>query len=181
MNMTTEIDVLEDITATLDRLQIQYMLTGSFAMAFYAKPRMTRDIDIVLAIRREDVAALQASLANDYYLDPDAARDAIDQQRLFNLMHFATGLKIDFIVRKSSAYRRTEFDRRQRVRLGSLEVWVVSREDLILSKLEWAKQTNSELQRNDIRQLLEDSLDSAYLRQWAHILSVDAMLEDLTR
>jgi len=168
-----------DTTRILESLQVPYMLTGSFAMAFYAKPRMTRDIDLVLAIGAEDVQPLTSALSGDFYVDPDAAREAIAQQRQFNLLHYASGIKIDLIVRKTAPYRHLEFDRRRRARLGDLEICVVSREDLVLSKLEWSKETESELQRADIRQLLDGSLDLDYLRQWAQVLEVDAVLLEL--
>jgi hypothetical protein len=38
--------------------QVQYMLTGSFALAYYATPRMTRDLDIVVQLREVDVEPL---------------------------------------------------------------------------------------------------------------------------
>ena len=40
---------------------------------------------------------------------------------------------------KDPLYRQTEFKRRQRVDLAGFSLWIVSKEDLILSKLEWAK------------------------------------------
>jgi p-hydroxybenzoate 3-monooxygenase len=35
-----------------------FMLTGSFALAYYATPRMTRDLDIVVALSERDVNTL---------------------------------------------------------------------------------------------------------------------------
>lgn len=46
--MITELDVLKDVCERLDRAGIAYMLTGSMAMNYYAQPRMTRDIDLVI-------------------------------------------------------------------------------------------------------------------------------------
>ncbi len=181
MMTMTELEVLALTTSKLDALGLPYMLTGSFALAYYAKPRMTRDIDLVLDIGTGNIDALAESLSPDFYIDPDAARQAIVQERLFNLMHFESGLKIDLIVRKSSPYRRVEFDRRQRVILGTLPLWIVSREDLVLSKLDWMRITPSELQRSDIQQLLDGPNNLAYLRQWAPALGVDRLLEDLLR
>ena len=175
----TETEVLANLGAKLDALGLSYMLTGSFALAFYAQPRMTRDIDIVLAIRAQDVDSLSASLSADFYIDANAARQAIAQERLFNLMHFATGLKIDLIVRKSSPYRLVEFDRRRQASLGSANIWIVSCEDLVLSKLDWMKLTQSDLQRRDISQLLEGPVDVDYLLHWAAVLGVEKLLKEL--
>jgi hypothetical protein len=85
-------------------------------------------------------------------------------------------VKLDFIVRKDSPYRQHEFGRRQRVRLPGFETWIVSREDLILSKLAWAKDSGSELQLRDVRALLAGSVDRTYLERWAEELSVSGLL-----
>ena len=46
--MSDEIDILKLVCQCLEQVDIPYMLTGSFAANFYAVPRMTRDIDIVM-------------------------------------------------------------------------------------------------------------------------------------
>jgi hypothetical protein len=178
--MTVELDVLRRVSAGLSNRGLPFMLTGSFAMAHYAKPRMTRDMDIVVALKAEDIDAVVNEFSSDFYLDAEAVRAAIASERLFNMMHQASGIKIDLIVRKSSDYRRVEFDRRRRATLGTVDTWIVSREDLILSKLVWARDSQSELQRRDVEQLLKDSdLDRNYLRSWATKLDVDLSLGEL--
>jgi hypothetical protein len=178
--MTSELDILRRIDAGLEAHALPYMLTGSFALARYTTPRMTRDIDIVVALKSEDVDKVANEFAADFYVDVDAAHAAVRSERLFNMMHQASALKVDFIVRKSSEYRRVEFDRRQRATLGNVDAWIVSREDLILSKLLWSRDTHSELQRRDARQLLDSvDLDRAYLSSWAARLGVDTLLSQL--
>jgi len=71
---------------------------------------------------------------------------AVRAERLFSLMHLASGIKVDLIVRKAAPYRQLEFSRRQPVDLAGIKTWIVSREDLILSKLVWARDSGSELQ-----------------------------------
>jgi hypothetical protein len=69
------------------------------------------------------------------------------------------------------------FGRRVRIQLPGFDAWIVSKEDLILSKLVWAKPSMSELQLRDVRALLASSPDTAYLRRWAADLSVADLLE----
>ena len=45
------------------------MLTGSIAMNYYAEPRMTRDIDIVMVMKDEDVERFVDEFSHDYYID----------------------------------------------------------------------------------------------------------------
>lgn len=178
--VTIELDILRIVGERLEAARLPYMLTGSMALAYYATPRMTRDIDIVVALSESSLPALQVVLAEDFYVDMDAARNAVSTERLFNLMHFASAIKIDLIVRKSTEYRLLEFDRRQRVKLAGVSTWIVSREDLILSKLEWAHASGSEMQQRDITQLLASPVDWPYLNRWAAVLGVELALKALT-
>jgi hypothetical protein len=177
--MTTELDVLNRVSERLSALGLPFMLTGSFALAYYATPRMTRDLDLVVALAERDVDTLIAAFATDFYIDADAVRDAIVSERLFNLMHLESGVKVDFIVRKSSEFRQIEFARRQPVVIGDIQTYIVSREDLILSKAVWVLESDSELQRRDIRQLLAESVDLGYIGHWAPRLGVAALLDGL--
>ena len=172
--------VLEHITRNLEQAGILYMLSGSTAMNYYAQPRMTRDIDLVVAIQAADVARLMVQLGEDYYLDEEAAQAAIVHESLFNLLHHASLVKIDCIVRKSHPYRQVEFSRRQRVDFGGFLVWIVSAEDLLLSKLHWLKDSRSEMQLRDVHNLIDSvlQLDWAYLRHWADQLGILSLLEE---
>src|SRR5215469_5772738 len=165
--MADELDVLRIIGERLESAGIPFMLTGSFALGYYGKPRMTRDLDFVVALIVQQVEKLVSAFSRDFYIDEDAARDAVKSQRMFNLMHYASGVKVDLIVRKDSEYRQVEFERRKQVELAGVSTWITSREDLILSKLVWARDANSDLQRRDVRTLLDESLDWSYLRGWA--------------
>jgi len=81
-----------------------------------------------------------------FSLATNAARSAIKSQRMFNLMHLVSAIKVDLIVRKNSEYRHAEFERRKSVEFAGISTWITSREDLILSKLVWARDTDSEMQ-----------------------------------
>ena len=177
--MTTELDVLGLVSDRLSARGLPFMLTGSFALAYYATPRMTRDLDIVVALNERDVDALVTTFASDFYIDADAARIAVLSERMFNLMHLESGVKVDLIVRKSSEFRQVEFARRQPVAIAGIRTWIVTCEDLILSKLVWALESNSELQRRDIHQLLAEAIDLDYIRKWAPQLGVTTLLNEL--
>ena len=174
--MTAELEVLQDAAARLERAGIPYMLTGSIALSYYAQPRMTRDIDLVAELSGRDAGALAALFAGDYYASEADITDAIAGGGMFNALHLEKLVKLDFIVRKDTPYRRHEFGRRRRVGLPGFEAWIVSREDLILSKLVWAKDTASEVQLRDVRALLAGGSDRQYLERWAQELSVTELL-----
>ena len=63
-----EIDIVRDISQRFKQARIPYMLTGSMAMNYYAKPRMTRAIDVVIAISPDDADRVAALFRPDYYV-----------------------------------------------------------------------------------------------------------------
>lgn len=177
--MLTELEVLRDACERLERAGIPYMLTGSMAMNYYAEPRMTRAIDMVVAIEPSDVERIEAAFQSDYYVPEEGLAQVIRDRGMFNLVHFASSVKVDMVVRKDEAFRLGEFARRRAVGLPGFSAWVVSKEDLLLSKLVWARDAESELQRRDVRNLLASGAEVAYLREWAPRLGVSELLEEL--
>lgn len=114
--MKTQLDIIADISHRLERLGIPCMLTGSVAMNYYAEPRMTRDIDIVLEFSEADADRLVQELSPDYYIDVVAMKDALQNRSMFNnMLHLESVIKVDCILRKNSDYRQTEFERRRRI------------------------------------------------------------------
>jgi hypothetical protein len=174
--MLSELDILKDISHRLDSLSIPYMLTGSMAMNYYAVPRMTRDIDLVIALPSGSITRLVGSLTPDYMIVEHAVMDAVAQDFMFNAIHEQAIIKIDFVCRKNDPFRLLEFERRQRVEVLDFHTWIVSREDLILSKLFWSKDSKSQTQRLDVANLLAGPCDLAYLHQWAGHLGVSSEL-----
>jgi|SRR5919108_6044522 hypothetical protein len=153
------------------------MVTGSIATNFYTFPRMTRDIDIVVELSEKDISRFIPLFEKDYYLEPEMVREAIKNRGIFNLIQNQYVIKIDFVVRKDSAYRRREFSRRKKVAIDAQALYLVAPEDLILSKLVWAKESRSEVQLNDVRNLLKSvkGLNRRYLARWAKELEVEAL------
>jgi hypothetical protein len=104
-------EVMKRVSAALEGAGIPYMLTGSFASVFYGSPRSTQDIDIVVSATPATLRALLLTMpASEYYLDIEAALDALKRESLFNVIDVKTGWKIDMIIcspapsaRKSSA------------------------------------------------------------------------------
>jgi hypothetical protein len=177
--LKTELDILRDVSERLDAAGIEYMVTGSIAMNYYAQPRMTRDIDVVMALEKSDGERLIHLFSEDYYIDQQAVDRAIAERSIFNLIHQDSVIKVDGIVRKNEAYREEEFARRKRITIADFQTWIVSLEDLILSKLYWARDSHSELQLRDVRNLLRRDCDNDYLRSRAKILGVEQVLEEL--
>lgn len=177
-----QLSVLKLLTGRFDAAQIPYMITGSIASGHYGHPRMTRDIDMVVELEPADASRLAAVLGDEFAADADALRAAMARRSMFNLIHREAVVKVDLVMRKDTAYRIEEFERRRLVNVDGHPLWMVSPEDLILSKLVWAKDSRSELQLRDVRSVLRlqgASLDRPYLDRWAMSLSVRDLLREL--
>ena len=178
--MLGQFKVLKDVANRLDQAGIAYMITGSLAMNYYAQPRMTRDVDLVVDLHTRDADRFVKLFTEKYYISPEAVAAAIADRRMFNLIHLEETLKVDMIVRKDTPYRRLEFDRRRTVDLEGSAMQIVSPEDLVLSKLDWLKDSRSEMQLRDVRNLLASvpEIDEEYLGEWAGKLGLAELLRD---
>ena len=179
--MLNEIDVLKDAAGRLDHAGLAYMLTGSLAMNYYAQPRMTRDIDLVVALQAKDVETVTKAFSPAYYIAEEAVTSAVARESVFNALHLESVIKVDLIVRKSSPYHIQEFARRRQIAIRDFRVWIASKEDLIVSKLHWARDSRSELQLRDVRNLLATECDRAYLEGWIRQLGLERVWEECQR
>ena len=170
--MQNELDIVRDVSQRLEGAGIGYMLTGSMAMNYYAQPRMTRDIDMVVALMARDTDAIVRLFTPDYYVSREAVSSSIAHESMFNLIHQESIIKVECIVRKNSPYRRAEFERRQRIVIEDFSTWIASKEDLIISKLWWAKDSHSEQQLRDVKNLTATGCDRDYILRWTNELGL---------
>lgn len=172
-------DVLGDFTKRLEKIGIEYMLVGSMALVHYAMPRATVDIDIVVEISPENIDKFIVEFENDYYIPINRAKDAVRRKAMFNILNNQTILKIDCVVLKESEFEMNAFARRRKVKYtDDFEVCIISREDLILSKLNWAKNTKSERQLLDVASIIRNGYDEEYVKIWAKKLDIENLLNE---
>jgi len=182
--MTSQEDFLERLIKKLDEQNIPYMLSGSISSSLHGQPRATNGADIVIAPAEEQLIAFLKSLGDDYYVNPDAARDAFKSNSVFNVIDIQNSWKADLIIRKNRPFSREEFQRRQKANIMGLDAWVVSPEDVILSKLEWAKNSKSSQQFQNalgVATVQYERLDRDYMYKWAKELQVESSLERLLK
>jgi len=160
------IDTLRDFVDKVDALGISYMVTGSFAMSAYGEIWYTRDIDIVVRLSEGNALLMVNAFASDYYVSETSVRRAVQRRSMFNMIRQPFGEKIDCIVQKDSEFARTSFDRRQLVKVSTVEFWTTTKEDLIIAKLDWSRDSRSEMQIRDIANLTSNEYDSNYVQTW---------------
>lgn len=99
--------------------------------------------------------------------------DAIERKSMFNIIDFSSGMKVDFILRNNDFYEQIKFQNRKKVNFEGIELWIISKEDLIISKVRWIQELESEKQKSDIKNLMStDKLDIEYVKRWCELLNL---------
>jgi hypothetical protein len=167
-------DFLRELIRFFDQNNIGYMLSGSVAMSTYTLPRFTRDFDFIVHLKQEAIPALLDSFKEGYYCDEDAVRDAIRQKGMFNIIDHKSNYKADIVILKDEPYRQEEFARRKQIHFLDMKIYIVTPEDLLLSKLIWIQKLQSSLQMDDIRSLWKiKELDVTYIQAWVNQLKLN--------
>lgn len=173
--MNEQQELLKKLTDLLEEAGIPYMVAGSVGSACYGRPRATNDIDLVIDPTDAALRGFLGRLGSGYYVSEDAAMEALRRRSMFNIIDMVTFWKADLYLRGSRAFDVKGFSRRQRQPVLGLEIWVISPEDVILSKLDWARESGSEQQLRDVAGVLEiqqERLDMEYLWHWAEELGL---------
>jgi hypothetical protein len=165
----------QKITDVLNESKIPYMLSGSVAMSIYIVPRATRDFDFIIHLEPKNIEQFIQHFKDGYYCDKDAIQDAVNRRSMFNIIDHASGFKADFVVLKDEAFRQEEFNRRKKVDFFDKAIYVVSPEDLLISKLIWIQDFQSPQQMEDIKNLAAiDQLDWPYIKKWISKLKLNS-------
>ncbi|HZE82111.1 MAG TPA: hypothetical protein VE604_14505 [Candidatus Polarisedimenticolia bacterium] len=163
-------DLFRRISSLLEHTGIAYMLTGSFASSVYGMNRGSADIDFVIAADEAGIRRVLSQLPEkDFYSELNQALEACQRNSMFNLIDHVTGLKIDFIFLKSRSFSQEEFRRRKQATVWGVPLYIATPEDIVLSKLEWAKLGKSSRQIEDAAGILKvraDELDVPYIEKW---------------
>jgi hypothetical protein len=170
-------ELLEQVVLTFERLRIPYLITGSIASMAYGEPRLTNDIDVVAAIEPQHIAALVAAFPPpSFFLSDEAICTAITHQTQFNIIHPASGLKVDVMVRKDTPFDRSRFARVRTLRpTERYPAAFASAEDVIIKKMEYYKEGGSDKHLRDITGMMVISgqeIDRAYITEWADRLGL---------
>lgn len=179
-------DILRSFCKLLEKRNIRYLLTGGFAAGYYGFPRATHDIDFLVEIEKNSLNSLRRALHNlgkSYLVNTVELDKAITAPTIVTAFHFTSGLKIDFWIVESGNFSK-EWERKKERTLYSQKIFLVSPEDLILTKLSWYKKLPSERHFRDcvgIWKVQKGHLDLTYLKKRAKALGVESLLKDMSK
>jgi hypothetical protein len=178
-----------EMAELLERLHIPHLAAGSLASSFHGEPRSTNDVDFVVDLAPGRVPDLLAALGDRYYASADAMAEAVRAGGAFNLIHYATAVKVDLFVAGDDAFDAERLATRTRERIGTTDREVLAMDtaaNTILRKLEWYRRGGevSERQWRDVIGVIRVQgarLDWDRLVAWAARLGVADLLERARR
>lgn len=166
--------LLNDISKMFDCLNIPYLVTGSLAYNIYSLPRATRDIDVIIELSLEDVPDFIKAIEGNYYFNQHTIYDEVKRRGMFNIIHLHSSYKVDIILRSNDPFEIAKFQRRKQMDLLGNKIYVITLEDLVISKLRWIQQLESELHKRDIISLLQSQdVDFQYIKGWCNKLNLN--------
>ncbi len=164
----------------LDAVGISYMVTGGVAAIVYGEPRLTNDVDVILALRPEDAGRLASAFVSPaYYVPPleviaeEAARSRWGH---FNLLHIESALRADVYLVGDDPLGTWGMQHRRSVALGDNSIWLAPMEYVILNKLAYYREGRSERHVRDVKAMLRlsgDLLDETALQEWLSRLGLE--------
>jgi hypothetical protein len=171
-------ELLRYVIQVLEKLGLRYFVTGSTATIFYGEPRFTNDIDIVVDLPPGRVAELCAAFpSSEFYVSEEAARRAVARRGQFNVIHPASGLKLDVMIPAEDLFNRSRFARIRRLHPApDYDAAFAAVEDVILKKMEYYREGGSEKHLRDIAGVLRISggeVDRAYIEEWVGRLGLE--------
>ena len=175
---------IRQVVDVLDRFGIDYALGGSLASSLHGVSRSTVDADLSVEPFPGREAEFSRSFGPEYYISPDAVRQAVRDRGSFNIIETTTGNKVDVFIRKDRPFEQSVMRRRRAFtpeEPDALPIYVVSAEDIILLKLEWYRlgEEVSERQWLDVLGVMRTQagrLDEGYLDRWAADLGLADLL-----
>jgi hypothetical protein len=145
-------ELLERLAQTLETLRIPYLITGSMATIAYGEPRFTNGVDVVVRLASHQIDEICGAFpAEEFYISRKAVADAVVHRAQFNILHPASGLKIDVMVADDSEFNQARFSRARSLRVAvGRDVTFASPEDVIIKKLVFYREGGSEKHLRDI-------------------------------
>ncbi len=151
----------------------EYMLTGAMAYNYYAVPRSTKDVDIVVAVPDSSlIGKIIKSLEPDIVFNPQVQFDTITWgRRHIGRPPQDSGLSVELFELFDDPFVKSQFDRRRRVMTPSIgmEIWIPAAEDIIVQKLRWARPKDLDDARDVLAVQGTDILDMSYIENWCAI------------
>jgi hypothetical protein len=176
--MSDSLAITTLVIAALSRSGMPHVVVGSFARNFHSFPRSTKDADIVLAVDPPGLARFEAELGGGFSLDPQTTFETNTGTFRHTLVHTETEFKTELFLLSQDAFDQERFRRRQAFQFGGYPSFVLTAEDVIVTKLRWFRPKDVE----DIRDVIAvkgPTLDWNYIHRWTSVHGTRAKLDEI--
>jgi len=149
-----------EIAKALEQARIPYAFGGAIALAYYAAPRGTEDIDINVFLRAEEAGTCSKALERLGIGSPEVDRDMHHHQRVLFWEH--TPIHVFFSY---DPFHESCKARARQVPFADGEIWILSAEDITIFKVVYDRPKD----RAEVREVLlclGERMDSAYTLEW---------------
>jgi hypothetical protein len=178
-------EVTARVVEALDRLGVEYLLAGSFSSNLYGIPRSTKDADFVAVLVGSQLSDLQKELGSEFEFDSQPSFETVTGTFRERVRVNAIPFDIEIFHLSKDAHDVSRFKRRVRVRdeLVGREIHVPTAEDVIVTKLRWAKIAKRDKDRDDVRNVIavqgDEALDWDYIHHWCEAHDTKALLDEI--
>jgi hypothetical protein len=178
------IQLAADLHQIFETANIPYYVTGGVAAIAYGESRTTQDLDVVMAVARNDIPTFATLLEQAGFYVPGVEDATSGRMHTLQVTQMNTIYRADLVIADINPYEQLKFARRQAYRLnGKTEVYLASPEDVVVNKLRWGKQSQSQKQWRDVLGVLkaqQEILDYEYMHHWAAEFDLSSDLEQVT-
>ncbi len=179
-----QVEALSHFLKVLNSLSIPYMITGAYAVSYYGMPRATHDLDVVIEIAAKDVEKTCRGLKKTCEIDEKMIENAVQYRTHFSVIYSKGDLRADFWVLKNKPIENTKFERRQKISLFGIPTFMISPEDIVLTKLDWYKRSKNTKHMDDAVGIIKvqgKKLDVIYIKDVFDKLGIEKYWEQAVR
>ena len=175
----------EAVVAVLDALataHIPYMIVGSLASNFHGVPRSTRDADFVIELAPGRLETLSRSLPPELALEPQGAFEMVTGTMRYVIALAGSPFICELFVISDDPHDRERFARRVAARVFGRSAFLATAEDMIVTKLRWAREGRRSKDRDDVRNIIavrDGELDWTYIRGWTDRHGTTPLLDEI--
>ncbi len=170
--MTVE-ELAMKVIAACEAENLDHMLTGAFAFNYYAIPRSTKDVDIVVDLTGGGkISDLIKRLEPEIEFRGQVQFDTLT----WGKRHIGTPaqnstLEVELFELFDDPFVQSQFQRRRRLILPqiAIETWIPTPEDIIVQKLRWARPKDLDDARDVLATEDPETLDMPYIENWCAI------------
>jgi predicted nucleotidyltransferase len=162
-------------------LNVPYVLVGSFASNAYGIDRSTQDADFVIALGDSSLSELFRRLRPEIRFDPQMAFETVTMTRKHVADVVGSPFKIELFQLSDDPHDRDRFQRRREVELQGRRVFVLTAEDVIITKLRWGRAKDKEDVRDVIAVQGESRIDWDYVLSWTERHGTTGLLGEIRR